>query len=152
VQDVGKEFPGSQEVQDFVGITAPLLSQAMQLRTLPISDKVFYARAGQLKMDIQQAMHREARHAGIQKIQNIFRENAHRRHHWAQARAIPADNNFAAREFRKLVIARKISFGSQSDAGAPTREILMTVLLTVKNKEARRGEGELQSLLGCVGA
>jgi hypothetical protein len=29
---------------------------------------------------------------------------------------------------------------------------LMTVLLTVKNKEARRGEGELQSLLGCVGA
>jgi hypothetical protein len=29
------------------------------------------------------------------------------------------------------VIARKISFGSQSDAGAGTREILMTVLLTL---------------------
>ena len=33
---------------------------------------------------------------------------------------------------RPLVIARKISFGSQSDAGAKTREILMTVLLTLK--------------------
>jgi transposase len=41
VQDAGKEFPDSQEVQDFVGTTAPLLSQAMKLRTLPISDKVF---------------------------------------------------------------------------------------------------------------
>lgn len=135
VQDVGKEFPDHQEVQDFVGTTAPLLAQAMQLRTLPISDKVFYERADQLKMDIQQVMHSEARHAGIQKIQNIFRENAHRMYHWAQDRAIPADNNSAEREFRKLVIARKISFGSQSDAGAKTREILMTVLLTLKKRK-----------------
>jgi transposase len=135
VQDVGKEFPDSQEVQDFVGTTAPLLSQAMQLRRLPISDNGFYARADQLKMDIQQVMHSQARHAGIQKIQNIFRENAHRMYHWAQDRAIPADNNFTEREFRKLVIARKISFGSQSDAGAQTREILMTVLLTLKKRK-----------------
>jgi hypothetical protein len=48
-------------------------------------------------MDIQQVMHSEARHAGIQKIQNIFRENAHRMYHWAQDRAIPADNNFEVR-------------------------------------------------------
>ena len=33
---------------------------------------------------------------------------------------------------RPPVIARKISFGSQSDAGAKTREILMTVLRTLK--------------------
>lgn len=135
VQDVGKEFPDSQEVQDFVGTTAPLLAQAMKLRTLPISDKAFYARADQLKMDIQQVMHSEARHAGIQKIQNIFRENAHRMYHWARDRAIPADNNFTEREFRKLVIARKISFGSQGDAGAETREILMTTLLTLKKRK-----------------
>ncbi|MDZ7310841.1 MAG: transposase, partial [candidate division KSB1 bacterium] len=135
VQDLGKEFPDHQEVQDFVGTTAPLLAQAMQLRTLPISDKVFYERADQLKMDIQQVMHSAARHAGIQKIQNIFRENAHRMYHWAHDRAIPADNNFAEREFRKLVIARKISFGSQGDAGAKTREILMTTLLTLKKRK-----------------
>ena len=49
-------------------------------------------------------------------------------------RDTPADNNLAERELRPLVIARKISFGSQSDAGARTREILMTVLHTLKKK------------------
>ncbi len=135
VQDVGKEFPDHQEVQDFVGTTAPLLAQAIQLRTQPIADEVFYTRADQLKMDIQQMMHSEARHAGIQKIQNIFRAKAHRMYHWAQDRAIPADNNFNERELRKLVIARKISFGSQADTGAKTRETLMTTLLTLKKRQ-----------------
>ncbi|MCE5300818.1 MAG: transposase [Spirochaetia bacterium] len=47
---------------------------------------------------------------------------------------MPADNNPAERELRPLVIARKLSFGSQSDAGAGTREILMTVLRTLKKQ------------------
>ena len=134
VTDLGKEFPDHQEVHDFVNTAAPLLTQAIKLRTLPITDEVFYTRADQLKMDIQQAMHSQARHAGIQKIQNIFRDNAHRLYHWAQDRSIPADNNFAERELRQLVIARKISFGSQGDAGAKTRETLMTTLLTLKKR------------------
>ena len=135
VKDLGKEFPDCQEVQDFVNTTAPLLAQAIQLRTLPISDEVFYSRADLLKIEIQQVMHSEARHAGIQKIQNIFRENAHRLYHWAHDRSIPADNNFAERELRQLVIARKVSFGSQADAGAKTRETLMTTLLTLKKRQ-----------------
>ncbi len=36
--------------------------------------------------------------------------------------------------YSSLCIARKISFGSQSDAGAKTREILMTVLHTLKKR------------------
>jgi hypothetical protein len=44
-------------------------------------------------------------------------------------------NNFAEWGFRKLVIARKISFGSQGDAGAETRKILMTTLLTLKKRK-----------------
>jgi hypothetical protein len=36
----------------------------------------------------------------------------------------------------QLVIARKVSFGSQADAGAKTREILMTTLLTLKKRKA----------------
>jgi len=134
VSDLGKEFPDNAEVRDFVNTTAPLLAKAMRLRTLPISDATFLKRADQIKMDIVQVMHRSARHAGIQKIQNLFRENDHRLYRWAGARAIPADNNFAERELRKLVIARKISFGSQGEAGARTREVLMTVLLTLKKR------------------
>jgi transposase len=134
VKNLGKEFPAHQEVQDFVNTAAPLLAQAMQLRALPITDEVFYARADLLKIEIQQVMHRQAQQAGIQKIQNIFRENAHRLYHWAEDRSIPADNNYSERELRQLVIARKISFGSQADAGAKTREILMTTLLTLKKR------------------
>ncbi len=46
----------------------------------------------------------------------------------------PADKNQAERELRLTVIARKVSFGSQSEAGAKTRETLMSVLQTLKNQ------------------
>jgi transposase len=47
---------------------------------------------------------------------------------------VPADNNLAEREPRPLVIASKIGFGSRSDSGARTREILMTALHTLKKR------------------
>jgi len=40
----------------------------------------------------------------------------------------------AERDLRPTVIARKVSFGSQSDAGAHTRGILMSVLHTLKKR------------------
>lgn len=135
VQELEKQFPKKREVQQFVAATAPLLARAMQLRTRPISDEAFYEQAQQLKAQIQEVMDRQAQHAGIQNIQDIFREHPHRLYHWAEARAIPADNNFAERELRPLVIARKISFGSQSDAGAKTREILMSILHTLSKRK-----------------
>lgn len=47
---------------------------------------------------------------------------------------MPADNNRAEWELRPLVIARKLSFGSQSEAGARTREVLMSVLHTLRKR------------------
>ena len=79
-------------------------------------------------------VHSSAQHPGIQKIQNIFRERASRLYHWAKTPTIPADNNRAERELRPLVIARKISFGSQSEQGARTRETLMSVLHTLRKR------------------
>lgn len=147
VKNLGKEFPDQQEVQDFVTTTVPLLARAMQLRALHIPDDVFHERASQLKSDIQNVMHSPAKHAGIQKIQNIFRENPHRLYHWAEDRAVPADNNLSERDLRALVIARKISFGSQSDAGAQTREILMTVLVTLSKRRPGNGMAHLKECL-----
>jgi hypothetical protein len=69
-------------------------------------------------------MHSPAQHAGVQSVQTIFRENAHRLYHWARDRAIPADNNFAERELSRFggMIARKISFASQVPLyGTPRR-------------------------------
>ena len=64
----------------------------------------------------------------------LFRSKAARLYHWTKNSAIPADSNRAERELRPLVIARKISFGSQSQQGAQTREILMSVLHTLRKR------------------
>lgn len=132
VQDLEKEFPDNEEITIFVETAAPLLAEAMNLRSLPISDDQFYRRAAQTKQEIIKTMNNEANHFGIQNIQNIFRENSQQLYHWANNRDVPADNNFAERELRPLVMARKVSFGSHSEAGAKTRETLMTVLKTLK--------------------
>ena len=76
-------------------------------------------------------MDKPAQHLGVRQVQGIFRDNAHRLYHWVENRAAPADNNRAERELRPTVIARKVSFGSQSDAGAKTREVLMSVVHTL---------------------
>lgn len=45
---------------------------------------------------------------------------------------VPPSNNHAEREVRPAVLMRKASFGNQSDAGAKTRAVLMSVMRTLK--------------------
>ena len=132
VEDLEKEFPDKAEICNFVSRAAPLLSEAMNLRKLSITDKEYYLRAKDIKDEIISIMNSSAEHAGIQNIQYIFTNNEHRLYHWAENREVPAENNFAERELRPLILARKNSFGSHSDEGARTREILMSVLKTLK--------------------
>jgi len=134
IEDLVKEFPNSEEIKNFADHVIPLLSQAMELRSLNISDDGYYKKAAQLKTDIIHEMNKPADHAAIQNIQTIFQQNEHRLYHWVENRAVPAENNYSERGFRRLVIARKISFGSQSDHGAKTREILMTVLHSLRKR------------------
>jgi len=134
VQDLEKEFPGEEEVSTFVAVVAPQLSLAIGLGRQPISDGEFYRRAATLRAEIKSAMAQPARHQGIRRIQDIFRENEHRLFHWADHRAIPADNNLAERDLRPSVIARKVSFGSVTDAGAQIRSTLSTVAATIHKR------------------
>ena len=134
VQNLEKEFPEQQEVNSFVGVLAPLLATAMHLRALPIPDAQFYEQATKVKVQIIEVVHASAQHLAIGRIQEIFHDNEDRMYRWADDRQIPADNNLAERDLRPLVIARKVSFGSQSEAGANTRGILMTVLHTLKKR------------------
>lgn len=135
VEDLEKEFPDNLEIKTFVNVMAPLLSLAMALRNQPITDKEFYAKAAAVKSEILAAIEGPAKHAGIQYIQGIFYQNQSRMYHWVDDRRVPAHNNLAERDLRPTVIARKVSFGSQSDAGAHTREILMSVLCTLKKQQ-----------------
>lgn len=134
VEDLGKQFMDDREVQCFVGALAPLLSEAMHLRSMNISDTIFYKKAFALKKKIIKVINTPAKHPGIIEVQTIFEEKKKRLYHWSNNRDTPADNNMAERELRPTVIARKISFGSQSDKGADTRSILMTVIHTAQKR------------------
>ena len=72
-------------------------------------------------------------------------------YHWVTNRAVPADKNRAERELRPTVIARKVSFGSHSDAGAKTREILMSVVHTLAKRVADP-EAQFKSVLDQLAA
>jgi len=133
-EDLIKEFPKSEEIKNFVDKAAPLLSKAMGLRSQKISDEQYYKKAAKLKANIIDTMNKPAKHAGIIYIQSIFLENSSRLYHWVDNRDIPAENNYSERGFRRLIISRKISFGSQSEKGAKTREILMTVLHSLRKQ------------------
>lgn len=146
VQDLEKEFVGETEVASFVAVVAPQLSLAMGLRRQPISDEEFYRRAASLRGEIKAAMAQPAQHLGIRRIQDIFRANEARLFHWADSREIPADNNLAERDLRPSVIARKISFGSVTDAGAQVRSTLTTVVTTLK-KQGREVAGKIKRAL-----
>jgi len=139
VQNMEKEFPEQPEVRTFVNTFAPLLASAMNLRSLPMADALFYEKAKELKSQILAAVHEPAQHLAIRRIQEIFHENEARLYRWAEQRQIPADNNLAERDLRPTVIARKVSFGSQSEAGAHTRSVLMSLLHTLKKQNLNPG-------------
>ncbi len=130
LDDLTKEFPENREVQRFGKTLRPLLCAAMKLRNTPISNQLFAKKAAQLKDKILDTIRAPALHLGIQNYQAIFTDNEHRLFHWADNRAVPSENNKAERELRPTVIARKLSFGSQSQKGAETRSIIMSVLHT----------------------
>ncbi len=132
VEDIEKQFPDSAELKTFVSAMVPMLSLAMNLRSQPISDTQFKRKAARLKKQILAAVAAPAQHGAIRNIQRIFQHNQARLYHWADDRRVPAENNLAERDLRPTVIARKVSFGSQSDAGAKTRGTLMSVMHTLR--------------------
>jgi transposase len=134
VQDLEKDFPDNPEVSTFVAAVALLMALAMGLRNQPLSDEQFSSEAARVRSELKAAMEQAAKHQGIRRIQDIFRENEHRLYHWAQDRAVPADNNLAERDLRPSVIARKVSFGSVSDTGAKVRSTLTTIVTTLKKQ------------------
>ncbi len=134
LQDREKDFPDHPEVKAFVAELAPLLASAMSLRGQKLSKREFCRQAAIVSGKIRGVINRPACHPAIQSYQDIFRRKALRLYHWTKDPDVPADNNFAERELRPLVVARKISFGSQSKKGAITREILMSVLHTLRKR------------------
>jgi len=134
VKTLKEEFSENREVQRFTEQVIPLLKESMGLRTQPIADSKYYDRAKALKNELQTIMNRPGKHPGVTQIQNIFVTKEPRLYHWVRDRRVPTENNAAEREARIPVLARKISFGSQSEQGARTRSAIMTYLFTAKKR------------------
>jgi transposase len=143
LEKIAKDFLDEEEVQSFAGTLIPLLAQAMHLGSRDIPDEEYYRQATGLKKEIMKVCRSPARHLAIRAYQDIFTTHEDRLFRWTEDRRVPAHNNRAERELRPTVIARKVSFGSSSDAGAETRSTLMSVLHTLKK---RRGEESLESV------
>jgi transposase len=143
VEKLEKDFPDHAEIKPFVSTLVPLLAQAMHLRTQPLSDEQYYRRAKEIQQKIIGVSQSPAQHLAIRALQDLLHTQEHRLYHWVLDRRVPPDNNLAERDLRPTVIARKVSFGSSSDAGAKTRSSLMSVLHTL-NK--RRGDQSLESI------
>lgn len=135
-EDLAKEFPKNREIQSYTSQMRKRLSQAMKLRKEGLSEAKYEQKAKQIKEQILKLSSRQAKHPAVRNWQDFYVEKADRLYQWCESAKIPAENNYAEREVRKIVIARKISYGSQSEAGAETREIWTSVLASLKKREA----------------
>ena len=129
------EFETNEEIKNYTEPMKLHLTDAMQLRKRNLSEAEYFAEAETIKLNILELSQRQARHPAIRKWQDFFLEKAARLYQWCHSRTIPAENNYAEREIRKTVIARKMSYGSQSEEGAKTREIWTSILQSLKKRE-----------------
>jgi len=134
VEKLDEEFPDAQEVTQFSSSLASDLTLAMKLRGRGLELSAYQAEARAIQARIEALAQQKFAHLGIKRIQQIFREKRHRLFHWVLHPEIPPDNNRAERELRPTVIARKVSFGSQSAQGAKTRSRIMSVLWTARKR------------------
>ena len=142
-----EENPESGECRAFAEAIVPVLREIMGLRRRHGDDPKAYRRAA---VDAARRLHaivmRPARHPDVQKLQDVFRDARLQCWQWLVGPEVPAENNRSEREVRPLAAARKSSHGSQSDRGAETRGVFMSILHTLKACGAAP-EGRLKSAL-----
>lgn len=134
MKNLETEFAENEEIRNYTSQMKLHLTDAMQLRKRELSEAEYLNQAQVIKLKIGELSERQASHPAIRKWQDFFVEKAERLYQWTNSSQIPAENNYAEREIRKVVIARKMSYGSQSEEGAKTREIWTSVLQSLKKR------------------
>ncbi len=146
IKDLEVEFESDQEVQSYTQEMKLCLTDAMQLRNRGLSADQYHTEAEAIKARMLELSQGQAKHLAVRKWQDFYVEKSERLYQWCESAEIPAENNYAEREIRKVVIARKLSYGSQSQEGAKTREIWMSVLQSLKKREENPRAKLLQAL------
>jgi len=136
LKDLQTQFADDKEVEAFAQQMIALLAQAMRLQSSKPEDAAYYKAAQTIKKEIIKTCHAASHHLALKRWQDFFLEAADKLYHWVSDRRVPCENNRAERELRPTVIARKVSHGSQAEEGARTREVLMSVMQTLKKRVA----------------
>jgi transposase len=146
IKDLEQEFETNAEVRNYTNQMKLQLTDAMQLRKRGLDPAEYRKQANAIKQKILELSARQAKHPGVRRWQDFFVEKAARLYQWTSSPDIPAENNYAEREIRKVVIARKMSYGSQSQEGAKTRETWTSILQTLKKREANPRDKLVETL------
>ena len=104
----------------------------MQLRGRGLEDGDYYDEAKRIKNEMLKMINAQAKDPGLQKCQDIFRRHPGRIFQWAENRSVPAENNMSERGVRRTVIARKVCGGSQSKDALMVREVLQSVIESLR--------------------
>ena len=120
--------PANKEYLKFVPKFVDLLREAMKLRSRDIPDGKYYDEARRIKTAMLKMIDAQARDAALQKYQDIYRRHPDRIFQWVEDRRVPAENNMSERGVRRTVIARKTCGGSQSEDALMVREVLQSVI------------------------
>jgi hypothetical protein len=125
------EYPDSKPIGDEL---SKLFSKAMKLKESSINDEDYYREATMISDRMMELSFVNQPDNGIRKMQCIILDHADRMFLWVKNRNIPCHNNYAEREIRPIVLARKRCFGSQSQRGAWRRTRITSVLATVQKR------------------
>jgi hypothetical protein len=150
LKKLAEEFESNEEVKAYSREMKLCLRDAMQLRNRGLSESEYARAAETIKSRMLELSQRPAKHLAMRNWQDFFVEKSERLYQWCVSSEIAAENNYAEREIRKVVIARKVSYGSQSEEGAKRREIWTSVLQSLKKREGEPREKLVEVLNGLV--
>jgi len=136
MKDLQVAFADEKEVGAYAERMIELLAQAMRLQSSRAADVEYDREAQRIRKEIATACDEPSHHLAVHRWQDFFVDEADHLYHWVEDRRVPCENNRAERELRPTVIARKVSHGSQAEEGAKTREVLMSVMQTLKKRVA----------------
>ena len=136
MKDLPTAFADEKEVAAYADKMIELLAQAMRLQSSKPADEEYYREAERIQKEMLEVCNSASHHLAVKRWQDFFVEEADHLYQWVEDRRVPCENNRAERELRPTVIARKVSHGSQGEEGAKTREVLMSVMQTLKKRVA----------------
>lgn len=130
IRDLIESEPENREYKKYIPKIIGLLADAMTLRSR-LKGSEYAEESRNIRDKILSLVAEPVADGRLKGYFDLVKTKKDRFFQWVDHPEIEAENNLAERRLRPLVIARKTSFGSQSEEGLRRREILMSVIDTL---------------------